>query len=108
MFHEFYIRIDSIHNATQENESVFVESINDHLKISMMTKEEAEDDDFKECADIFQTAEYLRDRFGMLYECIIIAIWILYQFPFFEFKRFDITRNTESNNTSCKFPSPIK
>lgn len=63
IFHEFYSRIESVHCVTQNNESIFVESVTEHLKISLLTK--AESSDYKRCpAEVYHTAEYLRDHFG--------------------------------------------
>lgn len=70
IFHEFYLQIEAIHCTIHEQESIFVGSINDHLQVNFVTKEEPESDgdgygDVKsECPNDFSTAEYLRERFG--------------------------------------------
>lgn len=70
IFHEYYLQIEAIHNSIHEQESIFVGSINDHLQVKLITKEEPDSDggydDVKdECVDDdYSTAEYLRERFG--------------------------------------------
>lgn len=63
IFHDFYSRIESLHCVTQTNENIFGDSVTEHLKISVLTKEES--NEYKRCSDEeYPTAEYLRDRFG--------------------------------------------
>lgn len=82
IFHEFYIRIESLHCATQANESIYVESLTERLKISLLTKKES--NEFKRCPDDdYQTAEYLRDHFGNW----MAGVAILYLFIFYFFSR---------------------
>lgn len=65
IFHEFYIRIESLHCVSSANENIYVEDVTEHLKISLLAKEES--NEFKRYPDEdYHTAEYLRDRFGRL------------------------------------------
>lgn len=48
---------------TQANESIYVESVTEHLKISLLTNEECYE--FKRYPDEdYQAEQYLRNRFG--------------------------------------------
>lgn len=87
MFHDFYSRIEAVHCVTQGNESIFVRSVTEHLKIDLVTKEE--NNEFKRCTDEdCQTAEYLRDRFCKSKTSTRSHVDI----NIFPFDRFDIPR----------------
>lgn len=56
------MHIESIHNSSYENESIFVSGIDEHLKISLETEDESMTEEGKGIKNEFVQAEYLRDN----------------------------------------------
>lgn len=63
IFHEYYIRIESLHRVTQTNDGIFEESVNEHLKIDLLAKEEGAEYHLGGHVDC-HTAENSRNQFG--------------------------------------------
>lgn len=63
MFHEFYVRIEEIHNTTHKTENIFVDTIDDHFKPTTIAKEEEQNDAIKREYDNTNPTDFLFEQF---------------------------------------------